>query len=316
MKNMKRFLSVFLVAVAALPAAAQVAVPISIPAGARTVAQAVAEDGESAIVCKYIGTSNCASIAVDAGTGDLTFTDGTCGSEGATDTFECPVSGALGGVIDVSNGSCNTIGEVVDIVNASSDWRCQPYASLRADSSNDTLVTISATQATGPDGLGLKLDSSVALISTVVLAPNTGPIPSDSYRNLSLGPQSTSFLSKPWVNTQAYLSSVQALSTYGSGTSALSVIAVDRTFAAAGSETSYTVWPSMAGGATTVAKTFGSCDTSATGCDPAWGPGGLFCPEGLQCLVRLTNSAALSVNTIGVNGLLFPNSGKGLAGAR
>ena len=71
-------------------------------------------------------------------------------------------------------------------------------------------------------------------------------------------------------------------------------------FAAAGSETATTVWPATAAGATTVNKVFGYCDTPATGCDPAWGP--VFpCPLGQQCIVRVTNTDAMSVNVTGVN---------------
>lgn len=287
-------------------ASSQVGIALRVP-GSETFSNVVTEDGDTGIVCRYIGTSANGKIAVAAG-GDLTFTDGDIGSEAATDTFECPVSGALGGIIDVSDSACNTIGEVVDIVNASSDWRCQPASMLRADSSNDTLVTISATNATDPKGLKLKVDSSVALFSTVVAAPAGW----DDFDKLNPGNNSTSFFLHPWAFQRAYISTASALSTYGSGTSLLSVISVDRTFGATGADTSTTVWPSTAGGATTVVKNFGGCDTPATGCDTAWGAGGLFCPAGQQCMVRLTNDTALSVNTVGVSGLSINNSGLGV----
>lgn len=280
----------FVAALALAPlAGGQEFVSIFPPPGERTIVQTITEDGDTAVTCKYIGTEACASIAVDAGTGDLTFTDGTCGAESATDTFECPVSGGLGGVIDVSNAACNTMGEVVDIVNASADWRCRPAAALRTDSSNDTLVTISATQATGANGLKLKFDSSVALFSNVVLAPSGW----DNFGNLNV--------LKPWAGSQSALAAAMVKSTYTAGSSGLSIIEVDRTFTTAGSETTATVWPTTAAGATTVAKVFGSCDTPATGCDPAWGP--LFlCNIGRQCILRLTNTNEMSVNTVAVNG--------------
>jgi hypothetical protein len=297
MKTIRHALT-FLLAVAALPAFGQVTYNYTLPRSSSSIAHAIAEDGDTGLVCKYIGTSACAAVAV-ASDGNLTFTDGACGAEAATDTFECPVSGGLGGVIDVSDSDCDTVGELVDIVNAASDWRCLPYESLRADSSNDTLVTISATQATGPSGLALKIDSSVALTQTIAVAPTSNA----TWQFLSLGPQSTSFKSNPWLNSQALLTGTQSLTTYGSGTSLVSVVGVLRNQAAAGSETSITVWPSMVNGATTVRKVFGTCDTPATGCETAWGPSGLVCPLGYQCLVRVTNSAALSVNTLGINGV-------------
>lgn len=309
---MKRILAATLLFLAAGYAQAQVLYTVNVPKGARTIAQAQTSTtaGDVAMYCKYIGSSACASIAVDAGTGDLTFTEGTCGSEAATSTFECPVSGALGGVIDVSNAACNTIGEVVNIVNTtSSGWRCLPFGALLADSSNDTIATISATQATGPDGLALYFDDAVTFGASIVLSPvtNDGGSSARGYSKLSTGPFATTFLQKPYANPakQALLQSAQITTTYGSGTSAFSVIAVDRTFGTTSSETSYTIWPSTALGATTVAKTFGSCDTPATGCDPAWGPSGLLCPAGMQCILRVANSEALSAITAGVSGLYW-----------
>lgn len=318
---MKRIAIALIALVCAYQASAQVLFEVNVPTGARTIAQAQTSTtaGDVAMYCKYIGTAACASIAVAAG-GDITFTEGTCGSEAATTTFECPVSGALGGVITVANAACDTIGEVADIVNTtSSGWRCLPFAALRADSSNDTITTRAATQATGPDGLALFFDDAVTFGSSIVLQPITpdGGIPR-GYRQLSVGPVATTFLQKPWANPakQSFLQAAQITTTYGSGTSAFSVIAVDRTFAEKGAETSYTVWPSTALGATTVAKTFGSCDTPATGCDPAWGPSGLVCPSGMQCILRIANSAALSAVTAGVSGLYWDANVFGLSGSK
>lgn len=298
--------------IVAVPAAAQYSFPLSVPDGTQTVAQSIIEDGETGIVCRYIGTAGGGAIAVDAGTGDLTFTDGAVGALAASTAFECPVSAPLGGVIDVSDAACNTFGEVVDIVNASTTWRCLLGASLRSDTSVDTLVTIAATSAVAPTGLKLKIDSSVALTSTLVIAPLNW----DDYDKLSPGLNSTSFTKNPWAQRQSVLTSAYALSTFGSGTSLLTVLAVDRTQAAAGSETVTTLWPSTVGGATTVAKVFGSCDTEATGCATAWGQQGLICPPGQQCMIRLTNSAAMSVNTLAINGLSMPNNGRGLIGVK
>jgi hypothetical protein len=122
------------------------------------------------IYVKYVGTAaGAATVEVDAATGDLTFIS----NGAAEDGFECPVSGALGGVIDVSNAACDTVGEVVDIINSGSNrtWIAVPHAMLRADSSNNTLITLSATDAKGPLGLGLLKDSAVALNVTNVVLP-------------------------------------------------------------------------------------------------------------------------------------------------
>jgi hypothetical protein len=261
------------------------------------VARVVIDDTDPAGYCRYIGTSPCAAVAVDATTGDLTFTSGTCGAEAATTTFECPISLPNGGIIDVSNAACNTIGKVLDIVNASTDWRCQPYAALRADSSNDTLNALAATQATGANGVALFFDTSVFLSTTAVVAPPHRA----GYKYLAPGTSPT-FYRKPWATTQAKLYGAAATSTYASGTSNLFVYSVDRTQAASGAETVTTLWGPTAGGATTVAKVFGTCDTPATGCDTAWGPFGLSALPGQQLLVRLTNSAAQASVTLAVSG--------------
>lgn len=323
MKTYSRFRHALLAAAfalaAAVPARAQTIFPISLPDGTLPVAQALTASTDIGAFVKYIGStasttittqSPCASLAI-AANGIMTFTQGTCGSEVATATFECPVSGALGGIIDVTNAACDTVGEVADIINASADWRFIPYSMLRSDSSNDTFVTIAATQATGPGGLGLAVDNAVALFQTVVVAP-----PTFSYADLSLGPQSAAFKRKAWGGTYGLLTAVSTLSTYASGTSLLKVMSVDRTFGAVGADVVTTSWPSVASGATTVAKVFGSCDTPATGCDTAWGQGGLFCQIGQQCLVRLTNSVAMSVNTTAINGYFAANGGSGLRGVK
>jgi hypothetical protein len=119
------------------------------------------------IYVRYVGTgTGVATVEVAAG-GDITLV-----ANGAADaTLECPVSGALGGVIDVSDTACDTIGEVVDVINSSVDWIAVPHASLRSDSSNNTLITLAATDAKLPNGLGLLRDSAVALTINLVLAP-------------------------------------------------------------------------------------------------------------------------------------------------
>jgi hypothetical protein len=120
------------------------------------------------IYVKYIGSAaGAATVAVDAATGDLTFI-----ADGAADaTLECPLSAPFAGVIDVSDAACNTVGEVVDIINMSANWVAVPHAMLRSDSSNNTLITLAATSAKGPGGLGLLKDSAVALNMGVVLFP-------------------------------------------------------------------------------------------------------------------------------------------------
>jgi len=125
------------------------------------------------IYVKYVGSeAGAATVEVAAATGDLTF----IANGVADDSFECPVSGALGGIIDVSDTACDTLGEVVDVINSSTDrsWIAVISAGLRADSSNNTLDTLAATTAKGPSGVGLLKDTVVALNITNVLLPGGG----------------------------------------------------------------------------------------------------------------------------------------------
>lgn len=120
----------------------------------------VAADTGPALVIKYNGTTTDPSIAVEAD-GNLTFLVGDAAYTG----FECPVSGALGGVIDVSDAACDTLGEVVDIINADQSDNSGFYAiiaaGLRADSSNDSfLADVDDTDVSTPTGEVVYWDSS------------------------------------------------------------------------------------------------------------------------------------------------------------
>lgn len=81
--------------------------------------------------------------------------------------FECPVSGALGGVIDVSDAACNTLGEVVDTINSTAAtfstgyFRAVIANGLRSDSSDATgLARAASTLVSTPEGQVVFWDSS------------------------------------------------------------------------------------------------------------------------------------------------------------
>lgn len=94
-----------------------------------------AVDTDVALLIRYIGSaSDFAQVAVGGAAVDtLTFTqDDTDGTTASTE-LECPVSGALGGVIDLTDAACDTLGEIVDIINASTGWRVIILDGLRSD---------------------------------------------------------------------------------------------------------------------------------------------------------------------------------------
>lgn len=260
--------------------------------GERTGRAYVADDTPVAIVVKYVGSSTSGLVAIDAGTGDLTFTDGAVSSEVANTDFECPVSGSLGGVIDVSNAACNTLGEVVDTINGvcstcagtSSKWRAFILDGTRADSSNDTLVTISATAATAEAGLNLAWDTSVGLTDTTSLQPCRDM--TCMLMNRGGNVATIGFVENPVEGLKTLLWEASYTSNYASGTSTISILSCDtkQRVENGGSETCTTVY-SAAGGAD---------DTAATKSWTTWG----FPPaRDKRYLVRLTNSVAMDTVT-------------------
>lgn len=129
------------------------------------------------VLIKYVGASPAGgTVTVDAATGDITLKTGPVGSSVADVTTECPVSGALAGVIDVSNAACNTLGEVVDVINASANWRAALQDAVRTDSSDNTLATLAETSASNVKGLALAGDSTVSLQVTALLVPTRNDI--------------------------------------------------------------------------------------------------------------------------------------------
>jgi len=164
---MKRtlFALLALVALAAAPASAQI---FGLPTDAYGVSDQIsAVSTDVAIYVKYIGTNATTStVTVDAATGNPTFT-----VAGGVDPTVNPVTGGAGvcgnnpGVIDTNDGDCNTMGEVIDLINASANWIAWPGAVLRSDLSTNVLITLAATPA--QNGIGLLKDTAVALNVTV-----------------------------------------------------------------------------------------------------------------------------------------------------
>lgn len=244
-------------------------------AGRTVSASVAADDIDVALLIKYIGEEENGEVAAEAD-GNLTFIDGDEGSEAATDSFECPVSGALGGIIDVSNAACDTLGEVVDIINASDDWRAVIIDGLRSDSSNDTFLAVATADATAVGGVAIEWDTTVALTVSAALVPPA------ARSDITLYLRGTGFQPNPFQGTRTVFWYGNATSTYGSGTSNFRVQCVRPTHHEDGAETVTTVLGPIAGGATTANKEFDFSEA------------GVFCNFDEKMLVRLTNSAAMA----------------------
>jgi len=210
-----------------------------------------ADDVSTAILVRYVGTATSATVA-SASTATMTFQV----SAGAYTGFECPVSGALGGIIDVTNAACNTLGEVVDTINGnctgcSSDFRAVIVDGLRSDTSA-LLLTVSTAQATRADGVPIPQDTS----ANFAVGETRALVPGNCRTNIACWvTPAGKIIENPFGGTQTFVRWIEGVTTYGSGTSDLNVYSVKPSNKPAGSETVTTLW-NEAMGASTVNKQF------------------------------------------------------------
>lgn len=122
---------------------------------------------------KYVGPTNqTATVAVAAADSDMTFVVG--GSNDATVNIQAGGLGPCGaavGVLDTADTDCDTLGELVDHINASANWRAAVVTGLRADATANTLFTQAATDAKIPTGVAIISETPQALRIDVPLLP-------------------------------------------------------------------------------------------------------------------------------------------------
>lgn len=266
-----------------------------------------ADNADVALLIRYLGpttisTTNSGTVQVSSGT--LLFKVGAQGAEAADTTMQC---GATPGTFDTSNAACDTIGEVVDLINANPNWRAVNIDSLRSDvCSPTTLLTLAATRATLTDGLAINWVTAAKFQATVALTP---------FRRMSDYLHGRNLDFNPYINTRTSIFLGSATSTYASGTSNIRFISVSIQQSPTGinrfSEVATTGNQGLPagqvyftpGGATTVAQTFDFRDI------------GVHCKSNEKCLVRIDNSAAASVVTLRAFGL-FARALPNVPGAR
>lgn len=136
--------------------------------------------GDAAILIRYNPLS--AALTAPSGTVQVTTTTllfkvGAAGSEAADSTVTCP-SGGTGGTIDLTNAACDTVGEVVDIINASAGdkWKAVNWAAFRTDGVNDKFVASAAASANTVLGRQVVWDTSKTLFFGGVLTPQVTSI--------------------------------------------------------------------------------------------------------------------------------------------
>ena len=132
--------------------------------------------GSVAMLIKYVGSaapSATTDVAVAAG-GDMTFRVAGVAAATINTVAAGSLCGATPGTLDLSTpaGTCDTLGEVVDVINASSDWRAVLVSALRTDSSDNTITTFAVASAMRAEGLPLYFDSGVSLTTSIAMIPD------------------------------------------------------------------------------------------------------------------------------------------------
>ena len=253
-----------------------------------------ADDLGVAILVKYypgVSSNTSATVAVVQGT-SLTFQVAAAAYTG----FECPVSGALGGIIDETNAACNTIGEIVNVINgtsatfASGFFRAVIVDALASDSADDLLAD-AGTQATRADGLPIYYDTS----ANFAVGETRALLPGDMRTNIaSWVTRAGKLIENPFACQYTEVRWVEGYSTYGSGTSNLNVYSVKPSNKTSTTETSTQLW-NEAMGATTANKQFTQFQYVPLRGRP-----------NEKVLVRITNSAAQATVRLLADGVRKP----------
>src|SRR5574341_738020 len=227
----------------------------------------IADDTDVAFIIKYVGAQS--SGTVQTSSGDILLKHGAQGAEAADATVTgC---GATAGTLDVDNAACDTLGELVDKINAGGNWRAVIVDGLRTD------TTAAATLVT---------------MATIAITP---------YRTMGPYLVGTRLVQNPYQTSRGLIVKLNATTTYASGTSAVNFYSVkvnNNTANSAatsqpGSEIVTQVFGEP-GGATTVNKIF---DLTSYG---IWGK------KGEKLVARVENSAAMSAVTFKLFGLVIP----------
>lgn len=168
---MRKFIAVLALALGLVASAsAQTALGVAVPIKVKPVsANKNAADNTPALIIKYyapagVATPTSTTTVATAAT-SLTFIVNGAAYAG----FEIPVSGALGGIIDMTDAGANTLGEVVDVINstptnfATGYFRAVIGAGLRSDVVSTLAFVADAADSdvNGPDGEVIYWDSSV-----------------------------------------------------------------------------------------------------------------------------------------------------------
>jgi hypothetical protein len=274
-------------------------------------------DDDVALLIRYVGTNTSGgTVVVAATTGDITFATGAVGSSAADDTLECPVSGALGGIIDVSNASCDTIGEVVDIINGSPNWRAVPVNALAADvidASNNgsgSLLDFAEAQASGLNGVSVYWnvdgDASNFNLTQALITPEQASL--TAYLSARVdGSSGTGFsLTRyPFAGQRTVLQRADELFDMDSGAAAFEIYSVKMEFVPIAAEAGTYDYRETA----TLLYT-GPAIVDDTASNVALGSGYLLGKRDEKLIVRVNATADIDIFTFSAVGFQLPLAGR------
>jgi hypothetical protein len=258
------------------------------------------DDTDVSFIVKYVGEAGTgytsSTTTMDVNANDITFLL----SGAAVTDFECPVSGAYGGVIDLTNAACDTLGEIEDIINTygyDDGWRIVLINGKRADSSASLLDAAAAVVADA-DGAPAYQDTTTEFESQRAVLTTAQQ---DINYYLGDGPDFY-YKPNPFKDTRPVLLKVQWLTTYASGTSGLYVTEQDYKWTDIGGTPSVSTGTEKA----TFYQISGATTVSASTSLPTYGIPGDW---GRKMFVRIVNSAAMSVRTQVTTGLMLYRGG-------
>lgn len=257
---------------------------------------------EPQILIRYTGTNaNGGTVTVAAG-GDITFSQGAVGASVADATMECDASiaatGSRNGIYDLStpNAACDTLGEVVDLINSQgTNWLAVIVNGLRSDSTDNVFITLSETAANSVDGLGLLVDGTVLLTATQAIVP-AAALKMPFYVGGGCATLRTcrTLKANPFAGLTTLVYSMTAKNTStGTLTHNLHCVAVTNSILSTGGREVVTTY-NKASGATTVEDT--------------WTPNSTFgvaCPVGQKMIARTTMTTDHTAAVLFVAGHVF-----------
>lgn len=127
-----------------------------------------AVDTSPFVLIYYVGDDTTAAVTVQIADDTWTLLQG-----GAADsTIECPLSGTYAGLLDVTNAACDTVAELMNVVNntSGSEWRIVPINARAGDDPDEDALLAAAAEARG-DGVVVFYDDSVRFDHSVTFIP-------------------------------------------------------------------------------------------------------------------------------------------------